>query len=98
MSANPNPKTLIAAFDEACNTGQIAITYQTANILKQMAEIDYLVNQIIESFQEPYDDKTQTAILDRICETYYPFKEQLQAEFSSHIGAMVFSDYSFNGL
>ena len=57
-----------------------------------------LVNQIIESFQESYDDKTQNAILDRICETYYPFKESLQAEFSSHIGAMVFSDYSFNGL
>ncbi|MBR4562175.1 MAG: hypothetical protein IKO23_09690 [Bacteroidales bacterium] len=100
MSANPNPKTLIAAFGEACNTGQIAITKETATILMHMTQLEDLMNVLVDDFTAPYDHAPDMAssISDRIYDAYDNVKKALQDEFKEHLAGQVFSNIYFEGL
>lgn len=90
-------KTRLQAFKEAKQTGQIAITQHTAEILEHMMTLEDVVDTLCDDFTQDYIRDAQDAIYDRIYTAFGPFYEEIWNELKNRISTSLCS-VEFEGL
>lgn len=94
-------KTRLQAFEEAQQTGQIAITQPTAQIMAELMKMDEAFWNIIELFQSPYDGQTkvQDGISDQYSKLWLPLYHEILngwVDYIENMGGL--SELNFKGL
>lgn len=93
-------KTRLQAFQEAQQTGQIAITEPTAKILKELVVMEEALSEIVGVIQSEYDHDNEycNSIFDEYMKLWTPLRDGIMNAWRDRIVNNCIAFLEFEGL